>query len=169
MEYASLVLLHVFFAIIWAGGAVAVGLFIIPSVMEAGPAGGSVMAGVMKRRFPVVMSVAGFIVILSGIRLFTLQPLGAAWFSEPNGIVLTLGALLGIAGLGIGFFLQRPAAMRLAALGGEVAAAGKPPTPEQAAEMEALRARLLKLARLTAWHLIAAAVLMSSHRLAAMM
>ena len=59
--------------------------------------------------------------------------------------------------------------MRMAALAGEIAAAGKPPTPEQAAELAALRTRLVKVARLTAWHLIAAAVLMSSHRLAAMM
>jgi uncharacterized membrane protein len=169
MEYASLVLVHVFSAIIWAGGAVAVGLFIIPSVMEAGPAGGSVMAGVMKRRFPVLMTVAGFLVLLSGIRLFTLQPLGATWFTSPHGIVLTLGALLGIAALGFGFFLQRPIAMRLGALAGQIAAAGKPPTPEQAAEMKALQTRLVKVARLTAWHLIAAALLMSSHRLAAMM
>ena len=95
MEYASLVLVHVFFAIIWGGGAISAGLFIIPSVMEAGPAGGSVIAGLMKRRFPVVMSIAAFLVILSGIRLFTLQPLGATWFGTPQGIVLTLGALLG--------------------------------------------------------------------------
>jgi uncharacterized membrane protein len=169
MEYASLVLIHVFFAILWAGGAVAVGLFVIPSVFEAGPGGGPVMAGILKRKFPILMTVSAVLVVLSGARLFTLQPLSGAWFATPHGVVLTLGAIVGLGALVLGLFVQKPTAERLGALAGQIAAAGKPPTPEQAAEMEALRTKLAKIAKLTAWHLIAAAVLMSSHRLAAMM
>jgi len=168
MEYASLVLIHVLFAILWAGGAIVVGLFVLPSVSEAGPAGGAVMAGMLKRKFPIVMTVSGALVILSGIRLFTLQPLSGSWFTTSHGIVLTLGALVGIAAFLMGIFIQKPTAERLGALAAQVAAAGKPPTPEQAAEMTALRTKLGKAARVTAWHLIAAAVLMSGHRLAAM-
>jgi hypothetical protein len=168
MEYASLVLIHVLFALLWAGGAVAVGLFVIPSVFEAGPAGGAVMAGMLKRKFPIVMTVSGFLVVLSGIRLFTLQPLSGAWFGSAHGIALTLGGIAGIGALAVGLFVQKPTAERLGALGAEIAGAGKPPTPEQAAEMQALRTKMLKAAKITAWHMIAAAILMSSHRLAAM-
>ena len=50
MEFSTLLLLHVFFGILWAGGAIAVGFFVVPSVMDAGPAGGAVMAGMLKRR-----------------------------------------------------------------------------------------------------------------------
>jgi hypothetical protein len=35
--------------------------------------------------------------------------------------------------------------------------------------MQALRARLSRIARLTAWHVLLASLLMASHRLAAMM
>lgn len=168
MEYASLVLIHVLFAILWAGGAIVVGMFVIPSVFEAGPAGGAVMAGMLKRRFPVLMTVSGALVVLTGIRLFTLQPLSGAWFGTAHGIALTLGAVAGLGAFAVGIFVQKPTAERLGALGAEIAGAGKPPTPEQAAEMQVLRAKMLKVAKVTAWHMIAAAVLMSGHRLAAM-
>ena len=67
MEFSSLLWVHVFFGIVWAGGAIVAGLFIVPSVMDAGPAGGAVMAGMLKRRFPVLMSVSAILVILSGL------------------------------------------------------------------------------------------------------
>jgi uncharacterized membrane protein len=168
MEYASLLLLHVFFGILWAGGAIAAGFFIIPAVLEAGPAGGAVMAGVMKRKFAVLMTASGFVVVLSGLRLYSLLVSGA-WIVTPQGIVLSLGGLAGLGGLAIGFFVQKPTAERLSALAGQLAAAGTPPTPEQTAEMEGLRQRLGKVARVTAWHLLVAAVLMAGHRLAAML
>jgi uncharacterized membrane protein len=168
MEYASLLLLHVAFAIFWAGGAVAVGLFVIPSVFEAGPGGGPVMAGILKRRFPIVMTVSGAVVVLTGLRLYSILVSGA-WIATPQGIVLTLGALAGLGAFFVGIFVQKPTAERLGALAAQVAAAGKPPTPDQSAELDRLRTKLAKVAKVTAWHLIVAAVLMASHRLAALM
>ena len=168
MEYATLILLHVFFGILWAGGAIAAGFFIIPAVLEAGPGGGAVMAGVVKRRFPIVMTASALLVVLSGLRLYTVQ-VSSSWIATPQGIVLSLGGVLGLGAFFIGVFVQKPTAERLGALSAEVAAAGGPPTPAQAAELQALRQRLGKVARLTAWHLIVASLLMAGHRLVAMM
>lgn len=51
------------------GGVVAfVGSYLLPALMEAGPAGGAVMAGVLKRRFTLVMNVLGGLTLLSGLR-----------------------------------------------------------------------------------------------------
>jgi uncharacterized membrane protein len=168
MEFSTLLLVHVFFGILWGGGAIAAGFFIIPSVLEAGPAGGAVMAGVMRRRFPILMSVAAGLVVLSGLRLYSMR-FSTAFLGTPEGVVLTLGAVLGLGGFFMGVFAQRPTAQRLSALGAQIAAAGVPPTAEQAAEMQTFRARLSKVARLTAWHVLVASLLMASHRLAAMM
>ena len=44
--------------------------------------------------------------------------------------------------------------------GAKVATAGMPPTPEQAAEMNALRARVGRVGKIIAWHLVGAALLM---------
>jgi hypothetical protein len=163
VEYFLLIAVHVAFGIFWAGGAITAGLFIIPSVLDAGPAGGAVMAGVVKRRLPIVFSAAAVLVLLTGLRLYMFR-FTTAWLATPEGIALTLGGLLGIGAFAIGVFVQRPTAERLAALGGAVAASGRPPSTEQAAEMDALRRRLRRMATVTAWHLIGATILMSSHR-----
>jgi len=166
MEYVTLILLHVFFGILWAGGAIAAGFFIIPAVLEAGPAGGPVMAGVLKRRFPVVMTASALVVVLTGLRLYSMR-FSLDWLGTTHGIVLSIGALAGIGAFIIGFFVQRPTADKMGALGAKLAAKGAPPSPEEAAEMQALRTRLGKVARVTAWHLIVAALLMAAHQLAA--
>jgi hypothetical protein len=166
MEYLSLVLLHVFFGIIWAGGAIAAGLFIIPSVLEAGPAGGAVMAGVTRRKLPMVLTISAAVNVLAGVRLLMIR-YAAGWLTSPEGIVLVLGALLALAAFVMGVFIQKPTVERIGTLAGQIAASGSPPTPAQAAEMQALRAKLGRIAGVTAWHLLAAIALMASHRLAA--
>lgn len=166
MEYFGLLFLHVFFGVLWAGGAIALGLFVVPSVLEAGPGGGMVMAGVVKRRFPMLMTGSALVVVLTGLRLYTMRFEGA-WLGTPEGIVLSLGGLFGLGAFFIGMLVQKPTVERLGALATKLAAAGAPPSPEQAAELEALRRRLARVARLTSWHLVAAALLMASHRLAA--
>jgi uncharacterized membrane protein len=166
MEYLFLVFLHVVFGIVWAGGAITAGLFILPSVLEAGPQGGAVMAGVVKRRFPVVMVIAATIVILAGARMYTLR-FSTDWLTSAEGLVLTLGAVLGLGAYVLGVFVQRPLVGRIGALAAQIAASGAPPTAQQAAELLHLRTRLKKIAALTAWHLIGAIVLMAGHRLAA--
>ncbi len=166
MEYLSLVFVHILFGMIWAGGAISAGLFFIPAVSDAGPAGGAVVAGIMKRKYPIAMTVSGVLVVLTGIRMYMIR-FSHAWLQTPEGIVLSLGALLGLGALALGLFVQKPTSVRLGALGAQVAASGTPPTPAQAAEMQALRARMTRIGRVIAWHLIGATTLMAIHRLAA--
>jgi len=167
MENAILILLHGFFGILWAGGAITIGLFVVPAVLEAGPGGGAVMGGILKRRFPLIMTGSSVVVVLTGLRLYGMRFSGGAWLGTPHGIVVSLGALAALGAFVIGVFVQRPAAEKLGALSAQIAASGGPPSPEQAAQLEALRSRLLKVARVTAWHLVAAALLMAGHVLAA--
>ncbi|MFI5307692.1 MAG: hypothetical protein ACHQ53_10090 [Polyangiales bacterium] len=168
MEYPMVVLIHVALGVFWAGGTLTAGFFLVPSVLEAGPAGGAVMAGIVKRKFPAVMIAAGTVVVLTGLRLFMVR-WTSAFITSTEGIVLSLGGLVAIGALFIGVFVQRPVTMRLGMLAAQVAASGGPPSPEQARELEALRTRLGKVARVTAWHAVAAVVLMASHRLAAVL
>ena len=165
MEYFFLIFLHVLGGILWAGAAFVMGIFFIPAVMDAGPGGGPVMAGLMRRRFPLVMTVLGITVVLSGARLYMLR-FSSGWIYSPEGLVITLGALLAIAGLVMGVVVQRPAAERLGALAAAIATSGQPPGPTQMAEMQALRNRAARTGRLIAWHLVGAAALMAFHRFA---
>lgn len=167
-EYLVLVLLHVFFGALWTGGAVLLGFWIIPSVVEAGPVGGAVMGGIMRRKMPQWMTLFGIITVLAGIRLFMIRAgAGASWFGTPEGLVLSVGALLALGGFGIAMGLQRPTAMKLGALGAQIAQGGGKPSPEQGAQVLALQLKLQKAARLQAFHLVAALLLMAAHRLAA--
>lgn len=167
MEYPILLLLHVVFGALWVGAAVLSGFFLVPSVLEAGPAGGQVMAGMMRRKFALAMTVFAIITVLAGIRLFMLRISmgGSAWLGTPEGIVLIVGSVLALGGFGIGAGMQGPTAMKIGALGAQIAKAGKP-TPEQGVQMGALQQRLAKAARLQAYHLLAALVLMAGHTLA---
>lgn len=168
MEYVMLILIHVAFGVLWAGGAMTAGFFVIPAVMEAGPAGGAVMGGIMKRKFAIVMMVSGLLVTLTGVRMYMVR-YSREWLTTPEGIALTLGALLGIGALVIGIGIQKPIAEKMTALGAQIAASGAPPSATQAAELSALRARLLKIARINAFHLLGATLLMAGHRLFAAM
>lgn len=167
-EYATLRLLHLVFGILWAGGAITIGWFVIPAAREAGPAGAGVMRGVVARRFPIVMQVSGFLTVLVGLRLYHLR-WSPSWVTTPEGFVLTLGGLLGLGALAIGVFAQAPTASKVAALAAQIAAQGGPPSPEQAQQMGALQARMGKLANVLAWHLLGATVLMAAMRLAQLM
>jgi uncharacterized membrane protein len=167
MEYPVLILLHVLFGILWAGGGITLGVFIVPSVLEAGPAGGAVMAGAVRRRMAVVLTMSAALVVLTGVRLFMLR-FSTAWLGSPEGIVLTLGALLGLGAFALAVFVQRPAVTKLAAIAAEIARAGGPPTPAQTSTLRGLQQKLRRTAALTAWHLVGASVLMAGHRLAAL-
>jgi hypothetical protein len=50
--------------------------------------------------------------------------------------------LLAIAGLVVGYTVQKPAAKRLGTLGQEIQTGGQPPSPEQVAELQALQKKL---------------------------
>jgi hypothetical protein len=166
LSYTLTVLVHIFFGILWAGGAIALGFFVIPSVVEAGPAGGAVMGGMVgKRKLPHVYTGFAIMSVLSGLYLLYIRSNGnPAFWGSKEGIVLSLGALLALGGFGIAMAAQRPAALQLGALAGQIAAQGTPPTAEQGAKMAALRAKLEKAARLQAIHLTAAMLCMASHR-----
>jgi uncharacterized membrane protein len=163
MEYLLLVFLHVAFGVLWAGGAILVGLFVIPSVLEAGPAAGAVMAGIVKRRMPLVLSFAGVVTVLSGLRIYMVR-FSTEWLQTPEGIAITVGALLGLDALMLGLFVQRPTAGKIGALAARIAQAGAP-TAEQKAEMQTLQRRLRVMGAFVAWNLVGATLLMASHRL----
>ena len=69
---------------------------------------------VVKRKLPPIMTVAGLITVITGLRLYMLK-FSTGWVTTPEGIVLTLGGLLAIAGLIIGVFAVRPTSMKIAA------------------------------------------------------
>ena len=132
-------LIHIFSAVIWAGLAFTMVLFITPVVQTMGAEGGKFMQRISsgKNFRSIVPSVAG-LTVLSGLimyyRLFGfLAPLNTG-----PGLALTVGGLAGILAMVDGIRLGRKQES-MQALGEEIDASGKLPTPEQAASLATLQ------------------------------
>ena len=135
---------HILAGVFWVGAALTTLLFIQPTARELGPAAGPFMMHLAgrKRLIDYVLSAAG-LTVLAGLLMYwrvtgglDLDVIGSAY-----GISLTIGALCAIAALAIGGSIVRPGIMATLAIGREVAASGGPPTPEQAAQMQAIQRR----------------------------
>lgn len=163
MELWVLRVLHISSGAFWAGTAMFMGFFLIPAIVEAGPGGGAVMNGVMKRKFQVAINAAAFICALSGVRLYMLSFSGA-WLATGTGIAYSLGAVFAVGSLVISVGFTKPVSTRMSALADTIAAGGLPPTPEQISAMQGFGARLKKLGKVNAFHLLGAALSMAAGR-----
>lgn len=144
-------LIHISLGVFWVGAAVTNTLFLIPAIRAAGPAGGPVMQQLtQKLKMPIFIIAAGVLTVLSGIGLYWYDSAGFtnAFMRSGGGMTFGIGGAIAIVTLLIGIVAVAPAAKRAAAIGGQVAASGKPPSPEQAAEMQRLQARLGMLSTL---------------------
>jgi uncharacterized membrane protein len=152
---------HVVGGVFWAGATFFVVAFALPAVRLAGPGGQDFMRALTQRtRYSLAMGVAGGLTVITGILLYLHDSatFRSGWMMSGMGVTLSIGGLAGIAALVVGGAVISTASARAGALGEEIAAGGGPPTPEQAAQMGALQARIV---RGTQWNaaLIAVAVI----------
>ena len=135
---------HILAGVFWVGAALTTLLFIQPTARELGPAAGPFMMHLAgrKRLIDYVLSAAG-LTVLAGLLMYWRVTLGLDLdvIGSAYGISLTIGALCAIAALAIGGSIVRPGIMATLAIGREVAASGGAPTPEQAAQMQAIQRR----------------------------
>lgn len=160
-------LLHIGGGIFWAGTAVLFALYILPTVRALGPAAGPFMQSLMApQRLPLAMTIAALATTLSGLMLFwRMAGTNFVAFMNSNfGMVLGWGAIAALGAFVLGFAVNKPTAAKVQKLGAEIAAAGLPPTPEQAAEMKVLQQRLRMAANTGAVLLAASALLMGVAR-----
>ena len=142
-------LIHILFGVFWAGTAIFNAIFLLPAVRALGPAGGPVMQEIAgKRKLPVYFFISGILTVLSGFGLYWHDSAGFTngFMRSAGGMTFGIGAILALVAVLLGVFVVTPAAIRAGKLGAEMAAGGRPPTPEQAAEMQRLQATLGKMA-----------------------
>ncbi len=165
MELWLLRSIHISSAVLWAGWAIFAGWFLLPAILEAGAAGGAVMGGIVKRRYPLLINVFAILTLLTGFRLYMIN-FSSAWLKTGTGILLSLGALLAIGGFAIGTTVARPTTAKITAIAAAARAAGGPPTAEQQAEMGRLMAKAARTMRVISFHALGAAVFMAFSRYA---
>lgn len=159
--------LHILGGIFWAGGAVMLYGFVMPSVKATQPESGRFMQQLAGRSgLPAFMTASSLACVLAGIALYA--PISGQfdrdWLHSTRGIVLSVGALIGLLAMLEGLFMTGPAARKLGALGQQMAAAGGPPSPEQQKQMGTLQRKLESAGTRGAWMVAFAALLMAVAR-----
>jgi uncharacterized membrane protein len=105
---------HVFFGALWVGMMAFQMFFLGPALAEAGPDSGKVMAGLMKRRIPVIMPLIALIALVSGMWLFQRDSGGnmKALMATPMGQGFAWGGVLALIAFLIGVVVMRPMMMK---------------------------------------------------------
>jgi len=135
-------IVHVVGGVFWAGAILFVVHFLEPAVRDAGPDGAKVMQALGKRRYLEVVPAVAAATLLSGFALYLrifgrLHPGPGASGTE---LALGLGGLASLVAFVIGVTLLRPSALRIGALGAELAQA--PPEGQAALQEEIGRLRV---------------------------
>ena len=159
----ALRLIHVIGGIFWVGGALAMAFFITPTIMSTAEAGQKFMGHLLTQtKFSLSMTIAAISTIAAGATLYWIDSAGftSDWIAAGPGIGFGVGALFALVGFGAGIMVPRGGAA-MAKLAGQIKGA---PTPEQQAEMSALRKRQAMISKINAHSLLAAAILMSVAR-----
>ena len=160
-------LIHILAGAFWAGTAIFTVLFLIPSMRALGPAGAPFMQHVTQvRKLPIYFLGAGMLTVLSGIGLYSRASGGFSnqWMHSGPGTTFGIGAVFAILAVVVGVFVTSPTAKRVAALGAALASAGRPPAPEQQAEMQRLQVRMGKSSALASTFVVLATAAMAVAR-----
>jgi len=141
--------------------------FLIPAIRGAGPAGGAVMEQLGRvRKLPIYLMAVSNLTLLSGLALYWRDSAGTQelWMRSGPGIAFGVGGALAILAAVIGMAVNSPTARRMAALGSTMQSGGRPPAPEQAAEMGRLREKLSRASVAVAVLLVLATAAMAVAR-----
>ncbi|MDA1188620.1 MAG: hypothetical protein O2854_02905 [Chloroflexi bacterium] len=146
-ELVVLRLLHIIPGVVWVGGAIFLAVILEPNLRALGPA---VQGPVMRKLAPVLvryMSIASFITIAAGIVLAFRVRSPSFWFDTGWGYAILIGLIVSILGAATGG-MTGAAAKKMENMA--VAMEGRPPTPEEMAEMKETSEKLARLGRMTA-------------------
>ena len=142
---------HIVGGVFWVGSVLFLAGFLLPGLRAAGPSAGPVMQQLVQvRRLPLWLMGAAIVTVLSGIALYWHDSAGftSDWLASGQARVFGMGGVLALIAVVLGMAVNSPAGKQLGALMDRLQAAGRPPTPEELAAMQALQR---KLSRATTW------------------
>ena len=136
-------LVHIIAGVFWVGSVLFVTFTLMPAIRAAGPPGAAIMQQ-LGRRMPVLMMTASLLTIAAGIWLMMIVSGRApgVWMRTGMGRTFAFGGGLAILTFIGGAAVNMPLARRMTAIGSAAAKRGGPPTPDEAAELQRLQARL---------------------------
>ena len=159
-------IIHVLGGVIWVGSMFFVSMFLVPSMTEAGPDAGKVMAALNRRKWMIFIPVIAILTMLSGIWLYWHASMGfsPAYMRSGPGRTYGLGGGLAIIGFIIGLAMTRPAMVKVGKLMAEMPNAAPDQRDAIAAEIQRQRAKGAFWSKIIGFFLIGAATLMALGR-----
>jgi uncharacterized membrane protein len=158
---------HIGAGVFWAGSAFLMTWFIEPAVRASGDDGRRFMQRMAASgRLGRALAAAAGATVLAGLALMWIMgvTLGQGFYESGRGLALSLGMLLGIAAFVVGFLMQNRPMRKMSAIGQQLAAAGGPPSPAQAAELEKLNGTVRRGGQIVATLLVFTVLLMAMSR-----
>lgn len=154
---------HVLVAAIWVGATFFITYFLLPTLQEAGPTGGPVMASLMRRKLPAFQASLGGTAVLTGLYLYYRLTGGfdPALSGTRTAMVFGTGGLAGLTALIIGGAVVARNTHRMADLGARIAAAPETERAALAGQLAAHRSRAAAAARIVIILQMIAVVLMA--------
>jgi hypothetical protein len=165
--FAIIRLIHILAGVLWVGAAVMLAFFVGPAAGGAGPAGGVLMDQLVRvRKLPAYMASMAGLTVLAGFGLMWMHASATdgGWMRTASGKLFMWGALVAIVGFVWGMVMASRLAKRMTARTAALAAAGRPPTAEEQAEIRQGFARLSFHTRGAAIVLVIAAAMMAFAR-----
>lgn len=147
--HAALNLIHVASAMVWAGGALFVALFVTPAARSAGDGAGPFMGALSRGPLADVMTGVSVLTVGSGVWLWV-RAFGGAPPGDVRGFAVGVGAIAGIVAMLIALFRQRPTVKAIQALVAEMSSGDGPPSADQLGRMSVLRSRMMTTGNLLA-------------------
>jgi hypothetical protein len=158
---------HIFGGVFWVGSAIINEYYLLPSVKDTGPDGQKFMQTMMvKRRFPIAISISATLTILAGFLLYWRDSAGLqlSWITSSVGIGFTIGALAAVASYVLGATVFGPTGKEFGSITAAIQGQGGRPTPEQQAQIERLSRRMSTGGHLNTILLVIALLSMSTAR-----
>jgi uncharacterized membrane protein len=161
--------MHIVFGAAWFGSAFLFAGFVGPSAAETAPGSGPLMSAVVKkRRVATVIAFLAITTVVVGWALWLKNAFSYSsitdWLTSPFGLVLTIGGLLATAAAYFGITGIGNNVEKLVEIGDGIAAAGRPPTPEEGARMAHLGAEIEKHSKIDLVLLFLAVTAMATAR-----
>lgn len=163
----ALRLLHVITGVFWAGAVFFAVSFLFPSIRDAGPGGNAVARQLIGvRQYPKKIFIIALIAVISGFALYAqnVSMSDGAFARSRAGMVYGLGGVAAVLTLVAGMVIMTPTSTKMGALGAAIQAGGGTPSPEQAAEMARLQAKMTMGSRIAATLLLVVVITMAIAR-----
>ncbi len=163
LEFVVLRVIHIGFGAFWFGTAVFMAAILEPRLRELGPEVQKPLMGALMPVLNKALTAAGTITIAAGVYILLRMKWGNLdhLYNTDWGRSIVLGLAVTVIAMGTGAATGAQG-RQMAQLGASIE--GRPPTPEEAAQLQLLSSRLRRLVRTTAVLLFIAVAAMASAR-----